>query len=63
MLGVLSVLLGMLADLIGANRKLLEATLVHIRRIEDQMDGANGLPPPPGHYAGAVGPKRHTAGD
>ena len=36
--GVLTGLMGMLADLIGANRKLIEATLTEIHRLEDRMD-------------------------
>jgi glycosyltransferase involved in cell wall biosynthesis len=35
--GVLSGIMGVLADLIGANRKLLEATLLRLRRLEDGM--------------------------
>ena len=37
--GVLTGLMGMLADLIGANRKLIEATLAEVRRMEDRMAG------------------------
>ncbi|MBN8501120.1 MAG: glycosyltransferase family 2 protein [Sphingomonadales bacterium] len=36
-LGVLTGLMGLLAELIGANRKLLEATLAHVRRLEDAV--------------------------
>lgn len=36
-LGVLTGLMGLLAELIGANRKLLEATLSHIRKLEDRL--------------------------
>lgn len=35
--GVLSGLMGILADLIGANRKLLEASLLKLRQMEDQL--------------------------
>ena len=37
-LGILVAIMGMLADLIGANRKLLEVGLVRIRMIEDRID-------------------------
>lgn len=36
-LGTLTILLGILADLIGANRKLLEATLEKVRRLEEML--------------------------
>ncbi|KFG91682.1 Glycosyl transferase, family 2 [Sphingobium herbicidovorans NBRC 16415] len=36
-LGALIAVMGILADLIAANRKLIEANLVHLRRIEDQL--------------------------
>ena len=36
-LGVLTGLMGLLAELIGANRKLLEATLSHVRRLEEKV--------------------------
>jgi glycosyltransferase involved in cell wall biosynthesis len=36
-LGVLTGLMGLLAELVGANRKLLEATLGHVRRLEDRL--------------------------
>ncbi|MBA4355641.1 MAG: hypothetical protein C0409_13220, partial [Novosphingobium sp.] len=36
-LGVLTGLMGVLAELIGANRKLLEAALGHIRRLEQDV--------------------------
>lgn len=35
--GVLGGLMGILADLIGANRKLLEATLVQLHQMEDRL--------------------------
>jgi glycosyltransferase involved in cell wall biosynthesis len=35
--GMLSALMGILADLIGANRKLLEATLIKLRQMEDRL--------------------------
>ncbi len=37
--GALVSALGILADLIATNRKLLEATMLKLRRIEDHMDG------------------------
>ena len=37
-LGVLTVLMGILADLIGTNRKLAEAGLVRMHRLEDRLD-------------------------
>jgi len=37
-LGTVAVMLGILADLIAGNRKLMEATLEHVRRIECQLD-------------------------
>lgn len=36
-LGALVAVMGILADLIAANRKLIEANLVHLRRIEDRL--------------------------
>lgn len=36
-LGILTGLMGILADLIGANRKLLEATLEKVRHLEEQL--------------------------
>lgn len=38
-LGLVTTMLGMLADLIAGNRKLIEATLEHVRRLEEQMGG------------------------
>lgn len=35
--GVISTLMGILADLLGANRKLLEATLLKLRQLEETM--------------------------
>ncbi len=50
--GVLGGLMGILADLAGANRKLLEATLQKLRQLEDQVgqrERGTGAPPrPPG---------------
>jgi len=37
-LGLVTTMLGMLADLIAGNRKLIEATLEHVRRLEDQVN-------------------------
>lgn len=36
MVGVLGGLMGILADLIGANRKLLEAILLELRQMQDR---------------------------
>lgn len=36
-IGVLCALMGILADLIGANRKLLEATLLKLRQLDDRI--------------------------
>lgn len=36
-LGVVAIMLGIVADLIGRNRQLLEGTLERLRKIEDQM--------------------------
>lgn len=36
-LGVVTGLMGMLADLIGVNRKLLETALLHIRRLDERV--------------------------
>lgn len=41
-LGILTGLMGILADLIGSNRKLLEATLEKVRRLEEQLGPAIG---------------------
>lgn len=43
-LGILTGLMGILADLIGANRKLLEATLEKVRRLEDLVAPAHQEP-------------------
>jgi hypothetical protein len=39
---VLTGLMGLLAELIGANRKLLETTLSHVRRLEDKIANLEG---------------------
>lgn len=41
-LGALIAVMGILADLIAANRKLIEANLVHLRRIEGRLDAMQG---------------------
>jgi glycosyltransferase involved in cell wall biosynthesis len=41
MLGMLSIMLGIVADLVGRNRQLLEANLERVRRIEAQLAGAS----------------------
>jgi glycosyltransferase involved in cell wall biosynthesis len=45
-LGTLTGLLGVLAELIGANRKLLEAALGHIRRLEQDIATLKDRTPP-----------------
>ena len=42
--GVLVATLGILADLIATNRKLLEATLLRLRKLEETLDGKEGSP-------------------
>ena len=39
-LGLVTAMLGILADLIAGNRKLMEATLEHVRKIEDKVKRA-----------------------
>lgn len=41
-LGALIAVMGILADLIAANRKLVEVSLVHLRQIEDRLDVIQG---------------------
>ena len=41
-IGILCGLMGILADLIGANRKLLENTLLEVRRLEDRLNSRSG---------------------
>lgn len=36
-LGTVTALMGVLADLVGANRKLIEKTLTHVRHLEEQV--------------------------
>jgi glycosyltransferase involved in cell wall biosynthesis len=36
-LGTMTALMGVLADLVGANRKLIEKTLTHVRHLEEQV--------------------------
>jgi hypothetical protein len=38
-LGVITIMLGALADLIGRNRQLLEQTLERVRMLEDKLEG------------------------
>ena len=38
-LGIITIMLGALADLIGRNRVLLEQTLERVRMVEEKMDG------------------------
>lgn len=42
-LGALIAVMGILADLIAANRKLMEVSLVHLRQIEDRLDVIQGM--------------------
>lgn len=44
-LGAVTCLMGVLADLIGANRKLIETTLVHVRRLEEEVDRLSATRP------------------
>jgi glycosyltransferase involved in cell wall biosynthesis len=43
-LGTLTVILSLLADLIGTNRKLLEKTLAHVRRLEENASAGRAGP-------------------
>jgi hypothetical protein len=43
-LGTLTVILSLLADLIGTNRKLLEKTLAHVRRLEEGAAASQAEP-------------------
>jgi len=45
-MGTLVAIMGMLADLIGANRKLLETAIARIRTLEDKIDQATRSVPP-----------------
>ncbi len=45
--GVMAVMFGILADLIGANRKLLEFSLVRLRALEDLLEEQGGEAPAP----------------
>ena len=38
MLGLITIMLGALADLIGRNRQLLEQTLERVRMVEEKLD-------------------------
>lgn len=44
LLGIFTCMMGLLADLIGANRKLLEMTLERVRRLEDETAASRGSP-------------------
>ena len=61
LLGVLVAIMGMLADLIGANRKLLETTLVRLRAIEERIEGQHAPPAVTGHPPAAEKPARKRA--
>ncbi|MBO9696339.1 MAG: glycosyltransferase family 2 protein [Sphingopyxis sp.] len=45
-LGAMVAVMGVLADLIAANRKLIEASLVRLRQIEERLDATNGRAAP-----------------
>lgn len=45
-LGVITCLMGVLADLVGANRKLIEKTLAEVKRLEDRLEANEGKPAP-----------------
>lgn len=53
--GVLTGLMGILADLIGSNRKLLEATLQKLRQLEDQVAELGRVPPENERLKGEAG--------
>ena len=40
-LGVIAIMLGIVADLVGRNRQLMESTLQRLRKIEDQITAGN----------------------
>ena len=44
MIGALVAVMGMLADLIAANRKLLESNLARLRKVEDKLEAMNAQP-------------------
>jgi len=43
-LGTLTIIMSLLADMIGTNRKLLEITLAHVRRLEDDAAASRADP-------------------
>ena len=43
-LGTLTVIMSLLADMIGTNRKLLEKTLAHVRRLEESISSSDKPP-------------------
>ena len=45
-LGTLSIMFGIVADLVGRNRQLLETTLERVRRMEDGRDAGSDLAGP-----------------
>lgn len=57
--GVLTGLMGILADLIGSNRKLLEATLQKLRQLEEQVAELDRAPP--GNETGKHGAGKRAA--
>lgn len=52
-LGVITGLMGMLADLIGANRKLIEKTLAEVKRLEDRLAAQEEIAKPAGRREAA----------
>jgi len=50
-LGIITGLMGVLAELIGANRKLLEAALGHIRRLEQDIATLKDRQPDPAEWS------------
>lgn len=52
-LGVITGLMGMLADLIGANRKLIEKTLAEVKRLEDRLAAHEEIAKPAGRREAA----------
>lgn len=48
-LGIIAIMLGVVADLVGRNRQLLESTLERLRKIEDQLANAKQSRAPAGN--------------
>jgi glycosyltransferase involved in cell wall biosynthesis len=56
-LGVVSTMFGVVADLVGRNRQLLETVLERVRRIEDELPKTNAAPPPTADADTAAAPR------